>query len=69
MSYTFLCIKDRCLTRSHRGLLLAGRLKALDVDYVVIDRNERVGDNWALRYDCMRFHVYKSFCETPYICK
>ncbi|KXH33811.1 hypothetical protein CSIM01_12064 [Colletotrichum simmondsii] len=49
------------------GLILAARLKALDIDYVVIDRNARVGDNWATRYDCMRFHVYKSFCETPYI--
>ncbi|KAK1659682.1 hypothetical protein BDP55DRAFT_679229 [Colletotrichum godetiae] len=49
------------------GLILAARLKAFDIDYVVIDRNARVGDNWALRYDCMRFHVYKSFCETPYI--
>ncbi|KXH61080.1 hypothetical protein CNYM01_13113 [Colletotrichum nymphaeae SA-01] len=49
------------------GLVLAARLKASDIDYVVIDRNPRVGDNWASRYDCMRFHVYKSFCETPYI--
>ncbi|KZL72461.1 flavin-containing monooxygenase [Colletotrichum tofieldiae] len=49
------------------GLILAGRLKALNVDYVVVDRNEKVGDNWSQRYDCMRFHVYKSFCETPYI--
>ncbi|OHE93551.1 hypothetical protein CORC01_11148 [Colletotrichum orchidophilum] len=49
------------------GLILAARLKALDIDYVVVDRNSKVGDNWASRYDCMRFHVYKSFCETPYI--
>ncbi|KAL0941338.1 flavin-containing monooxygenase [Colletotrichum truncatum] len=49
------------------GILLAGRLKAMNVDYVVVDRNKKVGDNWALRYDCMRFHTYKSFCETPYI--
>ncbi|OBR06352.1 Flavin-containing monooxygenase [Colletotrichum higginsianum IMI 349063] len=49
------------------GILLAARLKALDVDYVVVDRNDKVGDNWLQRYDCMRFHVYKSFCETPYI--
>ncbi|KAF6829908.1 flavin-containing monooxygenase [Colletotrichum musicola] len=49
------------------GMALAGRLKAMDVDYVVVDRNQRTGDNWALRYDCMRFHVYKSFCELPYI--
>lgn len=39
----------------------------MNIDYVVIDRSANVGDNWASRYDCMRFHVYKSFCETPYI--
>ncbi|KAF4886350.1 putative indole-3-pyruvate monooxygenase YUCCA3 [Colletotrichum fructicola] len=49
------------------GVILAGRLKALNVDYVVVDRNKQVGDNWRLRYDCMRFHTFKSFCQTPYI--
>ncbi|TDZ15099.1 putative indole-3-pyruvate monooxygenase YUCCA10 [Colletotrichum orbiculare MAFF 240422] len=49
------------------GVLLAARLKALGVSFIVVDRNKKVGDNWALRYDCMRFHTYKSFCETPYI--
>ncbi|KAI8168841.1 hypothetical protein KHU50_006120 [Colletotrichum sp. SAR 10_65] len=49
------------------GVILAGRLKALNVDYAVIDRNKQVGDNWRLRYDCMRFHTFKSFCQTPYI--
>ncbi|KAK1948931.1 FAD/NAD(P)-binding domain-containing protein [Colletotrichum sublineola] len=49
------------------GIILAGRLKALDVDYVVIDWNQKAGENWSSRYDCMRFHVYKSFCEMPYL--
>ncbi|OLN87313.1 putative indole-3-pyruvate monooxygenase YUCCA9 [Colletotrichum chlorophyti] len=49
------------------GILLAARLKAMGADFVVIDRNESVGDNWSQRYDCMRFHINKSFCETPYI--
>ncbi|KAH8646369.1 hypothetical protein BGZ60DRAFT_465011 [Tricladium varicosporioides] len=49
------------------GILLAARLKALSVDYLVIDENTNVGDNWSLRYDCLRFHVGKSFCETPYL--
>ncbi|KAF9878859.1 flavin-containing monooxygenase [Colletotrichum karsti] len=49
------------------GIVLAGRLKALGVDFVVVDRNKKVGDNWFNRYDCMRFHTYKSFCHTPYI--
>jgi cation diffusion facilitator CzcD-associated flavoprotein CzcO len=42
-------------------------LKTLDIDYVLIDKNRNIGDNWALRYDNLRFHVPKSFVETPYI--
>ncbi|KUJ18522.1 FAD/NAD(P)-binding domain-containing protein [Mollisia scopiformis] len=49
------------------GVILAARLKALGVDYLIIDQNENVGDNWTLRYDCLRFHVGKSFCELPYL--
>ena len=33
------------------GLSTGGRLKALGVSYVVLDKNERIGDNWMLRYD------------------
>lgn len=32
------------------GLSVAGRLKALGVTYVVLEKNRAVGDNWALRY-------------------
>jgi hypothetical protein len=28
------------------GLKVAARVKMLDVDALVIDRNERIGDNW-----------------------
>ncbi len=52
---------------SSRGLILAARLKALGVDYVIIDENEKYGDNWAKRYDCLRFHVPLGFCQTPYL--
>jgi hypothetical protein len=31
------------------------------------ERNANVGDNWALRYDCMKLHVPTSFCEMPYM--
>ncbi|KAL3481108.1 monooxygenase [Aspergillus californicus] len=47
---------------------LSARLKALGVDSVMADRNARPGDNWALRYDCMKFHIPTSFCELPYMC-
>ncbi|KAH8895412.1 FAD/NAD(P)-binding domain-containing protein [Thozetella sp. PMI_491] len=49
------------------GLLLAARLKALGVDYLIIEKNDNNGDNWGNRYDCMRFHVPKGFCQTPYL--
>lgn len=31
------------------------------------EKNANVGDNWALRYDCMKFHVPTSFCELPFL--
>lgn len=51
----------------HRGLIIAARLKALGVESVLVDRNARPGDNWALRYDCLRFHVGRHSCDTPYL--
>jgi hypothetical protein len=36
------------------GLSTAGRLQALGVSYVLIERNDNVGDNWALRYDSVK---------------
>ncbi|KAL1629247.1 hypothetical protein SLS56_005470 [Neofusicoccum ribis] len=49
------------------AVALAARLKALGVESVMADRNARPGDNWANRYDCMRFHIPTSFCELPYM--
>lgn len=49
------------------AVALAARFKALGVHSVMIDRNASVGDNWALRYDCMKFHIPTSFCELPYL--
>ncbi|ROT37870.1 FAD/NAD(P)-binding domain-containing protein [Sodiomyces alkalinus F11] len=49
------------------AITLAARLKALGVDSVMAERNRHVGDNWALRYDSLKFHVVTSFCELPYL--
>ncbi|RAL16575.1 FAD/NAD(P)-binding domain-containing protein [Aspergillus homomorphus CBS 101889] len=46
---------------------LAARLKTLGVESVMAERNPRVGDNWARRYDCMRFHIPTSFCNMPFM--
>lgn len=51
------------------GIVLSVYLKALGVESLIVDRHPQPGDNWRLRYDCMRFHVAKSYCETPYLCK
>lgn len=49
------------------AVALAARLKALGVDSIIAERNAHVGDNWARRYDCMKFHIPTSFCELPYM--
>ncbi len=36
------------------GLCLAGRLKAMEVHSVTLERNANVGDNWTERYDSAR---------------
>ncbi|KUI67911.1 putative indole-3-pyruvate monooxygenase YUCCA10 [Cytospora mali] len=46
---------------------LAARLKALGVDSICAERNARVGDNWALRYDCMKFHIPTSSTDMAYM--
>ncbi|KAF5592964.1 K+ transport flavoprotein [Fusarium subglutinans] len=45
---------------------LAARLKTFGVESIMAERNAHVGDNWAKRYDCMKFHVPTSFCDMPY---
>lgn len=51
----------------YRAIALAARLKALGVESVMAEQNARPGDNWALRYDCMRFHVPTSYADLPYM--
>lgn len=52
---------------SDSGLILSARLKALGVDSVIVEKNAQAGDNWALRYDCLRFHIGRHSAETPYL--
>lgn len=40
----------------HSGLVVAARLKALDIPALVIEKNERVGDNWRTRYEALCLH-------------
>jgi len=38
------------------GLELAARLKTLDVPTLVVEKNERIGDNWRNRYESLCLH-------------
>jgi phosphoglycerate dehydrogenase-like enzyme len=40
----------------HCGLEVAARLKYLGIDALVIEKNERIGDNWRKRYDALSLH-------------
>ncbi|KAH8807118.1 dimethylaniline monooxygenase (N-oxide forming) [Xylogone sp. PMI_703] len=48
------------------GLAVAGRVKALNVSYVVIDKMQKIGDNWLLRYDSTRLHTPREFAHLPF---
>ncbi|PYI21317.1 putative flavin-containing monooxygenase [Aspergillus japonicus CBS 114.51] len=50
----------------HSGLGTAGRLKALGVSCIVIERNARVGDNWRRRYDSLRLHTIRNWSHLPF---
>ncbi|TVY75931.1 putative indole-3-pyruvate monooxygenase [Lachnellula suecica] len=47
--------------------VLSARLKTHGVESIMLERNPRVGDNWALRYENLAFHVPTSFCDLPYM--
>jgi Pyridine nucleotide-disulphide oxidoreductase len=48
------------------GLSTAGRLKALGVSYVVVDRHPRVGDSWNTRYDSVKLHTAREYAHLPF---
>jgi hypothetical protein len=46
------------------GLSMAGRLKALGLSYVVLEKYSEVGDNWKMRYDsCKRKFMIPPSCK------
>ena len=49
------------------GLSVAARLRQLDIDCLVIERNPRVGDNWRKRYQALVLHNQRTVNHLPYI--
>lgn len=51
----------------HAGLTAAAALGALNVDTLVVDRMERVGDNWRKRYHGLKLHNQVYSNHMPYM--
>ena len=49
------------------GVALAARLRQLDVPTIVLDRNERPGDSWRLRYESLCLHDPVWYDHLPYL--
>ncbi|KIY52791.1 FAD/NAD(P)-binding domain-containing protein [Fistulina hepatica ATCC 64428] len=49
------------------GLGFAARLKALGISALVVERNERIGDNWRNRYDALCLHDQVWYDHLPYV--
>ncbi|WP_454616676.1 flavin-containing monooxygenase [Bradyrhizobium cenepequi] len=49
------------------GLCIAARLKQLGVDTLIVDREERVGDNWRKRYHALTLHNQVQVNHLPYM--
>ncbi|KAA8646787.1 hypothetical protein EYZ11_011409 [Aspergillus tanneri] len=48
------------------GLSTAGRLQALEVDYLVLEAHHQVGENWAIRYDSAKLHTPRDYSQLPF---
>jgi putative flavoprotein involved in K+ transport len=55
------------LGAGHNGLSLAARLRVLGISALVIETNDRVGDNWRKRYTSLALHTPIEADELPYM--
>jgi thioredoxin reductase len=51
----------------HSGLSIAARLTQLQVDTLIVDREERIGDNWRKRYHALTLHNQVQVNHLPYM--
>ena len=47
------------------GLAVAGRLRQAGLDFVVIEKSDRVGDAWHRHYDRLHLHTVKQLSNLP----
>jgi cation diffusion facilitator CzcD-associated flavoprotein CzcO len=49
------------------GLCIAARLRQLQVDTLIVDRGQRIGDNWRNRYHALTLHNQVQVNHLPYM--
>ena len=49
------------------GLSIAARLHQLGIDALIVDRHQRVGDNWRTRYHSLTLHNEVHVNHLPYL--
>ena len=49
------------------GLAIAARLKQLQIDTLIVDREARIGDNWRKRYHALTLHNQVQVNHMPYL--
>src|ERR1700676_3053145 len=49
------------------GLSIAARLKQLEIDTLIVDREARIGDNWRNRYHALTLHNQVQVNHLPYM--
>jgi putative flavoprotein involved in K+ transport len=49
------------------GLTIAARLKQLNIDALIVDREQRIGDNWRRRYHALTLHNQVQVNHLPYM--
>src|SRR3546814_527969 len=51
----------------HAGLTAAAWLKALNIETLVVDRTERIGDSWRQRYHVLKLHSPLDAIDLPFM--
>jgi len=55
------------LGAGHNGLMIAARLRAMGIPALIIENNDRVGDNWRKRYSSLALHTPLLADQLPYL--
>ncbi|KIV79274.1 hypothetical protein PV11_06842 [Exophiala sideris] len=48
------------------GLSVAGRLRALGVSYVLLEKHNHIGANWTSKYESLKWHTAKEYGNLPF---